>query len=569
MTLVFWNTRCFAVLIGLFVTLPLAAQNADVFSEQVSYDYMLLMSMSGNTRLDAYGVQPMTVQQVLGLMPPRSGTEQTEFGAFLRNAHSYLRDYYAPLDTSVAADGSSLWFGYGASSNRIRAYAYGDSSARVMGDIAALARGGSTTVVGNNESYLLGRLGARAMGNISKNLGFFADFSNGVRLNGSPLRIAATDAVLSRTLKFVGDEQKFFDRYIGYVQYQSQYLRLRVGRDQTGWGFSPIDNMVHSRNAPLSDGFFMDVPYKSVRFTFNHTTVEGVDIKGVPFSGKFIASHRLQISPAEWCSFAVSDMIVYSGRGFDLAYFNPLAFFVSGGLGTRERSDKDNSLLALDMLFRPFRNTTVYGTVVADDIDFSTITDTSFAGNNNKYAYQVGASHLAMIGSFPLLFTTEYVRINAFTFSHRQVNNSWTNLGAPVGYGMQPNSDRLAVQAKLWFTPRTFLQVDADYTRWGENILDNTGNILTADWNGFTYAVGNMGGNMLRGDGDFLFPPEYRVGNRFLRGRISHTRRIGAWFSSEVFPNIFTDVRMNLTNRNGGNSPTESFWFSFEIRVGY
>ena len=225
------------------------------------------------------------------------------------------------------------------------------------------------------------------------------------------------------------------------------------------------------------------------------------------------------------------------------------------------------------MVVRPFHNTMLYASLLADDISFSSITDTSSDGNNNKFAFQFGGSRLFFLNESPLLVSAEYVRVTPFTYSHRQISNSWTHLGAPLGYNIQPNSDRLALQAKYWLTPRTYLKIDADYTRWGENILDSNSVILTktvdlGNGNIMRLPIGNVGGDMLRGDGDFL-PYPYNVGNSFLRGNVSHTRRIQAWLSSQIFQNIFADARLQYLSRTGGNYPINQLWFSLEIRIGY
>jgi hypothetical protein len=55
----------------------------------------------------------------------------------------------------------------------------------------------------------------------------------------------------------------------------------------------------------------------------------------------------------------------------------------------------------------------------------------------------------------------------------------------------------------------------------------------------------------------------------FLRGNVSHQRRLRLWFSAEWMPNIFTDLRVGYTNRNGGNTPEDFFFGSLELRVGY
>ena len=166
------------------------------------------------------------------------------------------------------------------------------------------------------------------------------------------------------------------------------------------------------------------------------------------------------------------------------------------------------------------------------------------------------------------LLSVEYARVDPFTFTHRTNNASYTTLGTPVGYELSPNADRVALQARHWFSPRTFIRLDVDYTRHGENILDSNGAIAKGEdprfpGSGIMVPVGNTGGDVLRGDGDFLY------GNSFLRGNASHQRRVRLWFSAEWWSNVFSDVRIGYANRNGGNNPEEFFFASFEIRIGY
>jgi hypothetical protein len=110
------------------------------------------------------------------------------------------------------------------------------------------------------------------------------------------------------------------------------------------------------------------------------------------------------------------------------------------------------------------------------------------------------------------------------------------------------------------------VRLDLDYTRHGENLLDSAGNILMGDnprFPGAQAPIGNVGGDILRGDGDDL------VGNRFLRGNVSYQRRVQLWFSAEWWPNVFTDLRVGYTNRNGGNTPGDFLFTQLELRFGY
>ena len=530
----------------------LLAQNVDVNAERVSMDNALLRTLDGSASALSSSVWPAYIGNV----------DTTASNAY----SSYALNYYWPL-VAQRPDTTEV---FAQLHGRYRGLVFNDGVARVQADLGFMARPGTTSSSGASESFLLARASARVMGSLGNNLGFFLDLSNGSRLRGSASRIAQTDPTLARTLKFTIEDSAFFDRYIGYVQYQSEYLRIRYGREALQFGNSPIDNFVHSINAPLLDGVLIDVPYKRVRFTMTHSAANGLDTANKAVPGKYIATHRIAVEPTDWLSVGLNDMIVYWGRGLDMAYLNPLAFFVSAGLSTQERNANDNSLIGADITLRPVTGLMVYGSLIVDDLSYTTLSDTSAGGSNNKFAYQLGVSQsLGQQGAASRsMVSTEYARIDAFTFSHRSINASYTTMGAPIGYDMQPNSDRLALQLRHWLTPRTSIRVDLDYTRHGENILDSKGNVLLGEdprypGSGIQVPIGNVGGDILRGDGDAL------SGNAFLRGNVSHQRRARLWFSAEWSNNIFTDLNIGYTNRNGGNSPTDFFFGALEIRVGY
>ncbi len=310
--------------------------------------------------------------------------------------------------------------------------------------------------------------------------------------------------------------------------------------------------------------------YGALRFSYLHAAAIGSDASGRDVPTKFIAAHRLQVDPSPQLSVAISDAIVYSGRGIDLAYLNPLGFYVSNGMLSGERNERDNSLLAAEVGWRPLDGTLLYGTLLADDIGFSTLADTSWRGNNNKYAWHLGGAQLLRTADVPIIIAAEYVRINPFVYAHRTIVNSWTSQGEVLGALQQPNSDRWTLAVTLLLAPRMRLALRADYIRWGENWLDSTGHVRTAVLPGTTLAVpvGNVGGDANDGNGDVL-PEPFAVGNRFLRGNVSHTRRVQAWVSLEPIANVFFDLRAEYVLRTGGNTPLERWWWWVQLRIGY
>ncbi len=397
------------------------------------------------------------------------------------------------------------------------------------------------------------------MGNYARTFEFFLELTNGRSAFGQDSVALFTDPLLVGSTKFF--EDNFYDRYRGYIQAQWKHFRVRYGRDRMSIGFSPIDNLALSaRTAPM-DGLVADMEYGGFRFTAIHAGIEGLDTNNRAVLNKFFALHRISFEPSDQFAFAITDMMIYSGRGVDFTYLNPLSFYVSAGLGTLQKNREDNSSLQFDIAWRPkylLPNTLIYGAWFIDDINLSTIGKQIPGANTNKFAFQLGASWTS--DALPLMLTTEYVRIDPFVYAHRSMVNSYTHFGRSIGYQMQPNSDRIALQARYWLSPRTTIHLEADYTRSGENFLAPNGKILT---NNLNWAIGNVGSDIARGDDDVLI---YRA---FLSGNRSETRRIRATLSTEFFPNVFCDANLQYESRTGGNTPRTSTTLWLEFRVGY
>ncbi|GBD07252.1 hypothetical protein HRbin21_01068 [bacterium HR21] len=521
----------------------LSAQNVDALSDPWTYGLAFRRILLGPAPLQQIVLWPIPVGELAGLLP---GSEQPPYAQW--------------LDSAVQRPGFQLVPSVG--SHRFLLGA-SDSLLQLLLHLSLMSRTGVARYGDTTSSFLLARLGGQAFVRYRDVLEGFLDISNGARLAGPPEAALRTDPSLGRILKFTIEGQRYFDRYAGYLQLRWGSARVRLGREVLSLGYSPIDNLILSAQAPMLDGVLLDITHSRLRFTYLHAAAEGTDTAGAPVPSKYIALHRLGWEPFPGLSLALYDMIVYSGRGFDLAYANPLAFFVSAGLQTAERSNRDNSLLALELALRPRPRVLLYGTLLVDDLNYSTLFDTSIAGNTNKFAFQLGAATLLPVGPLGLQVAAEYVRIGPFVYTHRTIVNSWTHLNAPLGYSMQPNSDRVALQLRSWLAPRAMLTLTADYTRHGENLLGPDGKLLTEVRNGVIVPIGNVGGDILRGDGDMLAP------NRFLRGVRSSTRRFQLQLAAEWLPNLRGFVTVGYLHRSGGNAPTRQLWGVLEIRLGY
>lgn len=575
-----WRSICGVA----FLPLVLHAQTVDIENDPVTADYVFLQTLRGYGRMSAYSIAPMRLASVEMMMRRHTQTDvHTELSTSLAQ---YSAEYNAPLlrsraypvsvrgkrpDTLALLPVNELhWFKNEA--GRFRGLTYQDSLIHLMADIQMMSRLTLFDQTTPNDAPRfplspnplsgtvgVGRIGARVMGSYDNTIDFFLELTNGRTLSGKDSIALLTDPLLVGSTKFF--EDNFFDRYRGYIQVKWEYFRIRYGRDRMSIGFSPIDNLALSaRTAPM-DGVVAEAEYGGFRFTALHNAIEGLDTANNAVLNKFLALHRISFEPSEELTFAITDMMIYSGRGIDFTYLNPISFYVSAGLGTLQKNRQDNSALQFDFAVRPKKllpNTMIYGAWFLDDININSLGKKTGQSNINKFAYQLGVAWTSDV--LPMALTTEYVRIDPFVYSHRSMVNSYTHFNRSIGYQMQPNSDRFALQARWWFAPRTTMLVEADYTRMGENILD-TGGMIVRDL--FLQPFGNAGSDVLRGDGDNLV---YRP---FLSGVRADMRRIRMVFSTEVFTNIFCDVNMQYESRTGGNAPRTTLNAWLEVRVGY
>jgi hypothetical protein len=197
----------------LFLATTLRAQNADVNAERVSMDMQLLQAIDGRATLGSMSVWP----QSINTLQRQASTSGDAFGA-------YIDTYYDVLLPETTGD---TLLAFGMHRGRFRGVTYADSIVRTTLDVGMMLRPGYAQDGSTSSTFLLARPSVRIMGSMGGGLGYALDLSNGARLRGAASMIRRTDPTLSRIQKLSIDDSSFFDRYIGYVQYQSVMVAKR------------------------------------------------------------------------------------------------------------------------------------------------------------------------------------------------------------------------------------------------------------------------------------------------------------------------------------------------------
>lgn len=347
---------------------------------------------------------------------------------------------------------------------------------------------------------LLGQLGTRLRGTILKTVGVYLRLSNGIRLGGEredAEKIAFVDPILSSTRKFISEGAKTFDSFEGHLRYAmpNDLVAVTAGRDAMKFGTGFIDQLfLSNKNAAPLDFVKIDLKYKKVRYSFFHGSIVGNDTAGSQLSSKYLVFHRLEIGPVfnNVLKIGFNEMLVYSNVPMNFAFINPISFLTSADLNTElPGKNSNNALLGMDVQLFPVKNLSIQASLLVDDLNFETISDTSRKNGDNKFAFQGGLNWQNAFMLPNLGFTYEYTRIDPFVYSHREMNNSYTHWNLPLGFNMNPNSDEHAFRLNYNFGSRLFISLTYRIQRSGMNITDSLGNI--------TY---NVGSNVLYGKGD-------------------------------------------------------------------
>ena len=384
-------------------------------------------------------------------------------------------------------------------------YSYADSGVTVV--IDALGDASRRNTWGDSlgdANAVLGELGVRIRGTFHDRLGFFLQATNGSLLSGSH-GVALLDNRLLANNRFNATGSTFYDMTKGYLRYDADWLSVMAGREQLLWGAGYADRAVFSDNTVPFDFFRIDLQEGSFHYAFVHGSLVGADSTGHTLSSKYIAAHRVEFNVGKRVRIGFSEAVLYSLQSPNFTLMNPFTFLTSAELSTEMPQKEDNAhntIMWLDVEVTPVKNVRAFGSILVDDLKFSTLTKTDISGNSNKLGWQTGILVNDAFEIPTLVLTGEYTRINPFVLTHWTNYNSYTNWGLSLGPSVPPNTDEWLFQAEYSLSSRLSLRGTVRFQRSGENILDQNGNL-----------VYDAGSNILLGQDHLLHP------NIFLEGR--------------------------------------------------
>ena len=477
---------CLATLLASCLAAPAVAQPEIVPAEHPVYEFLHQQRVRGLLPEYRHEVRPLgrgRIARLLDSLSVRTGSGRTLDHTSATWLARYRREIFEPADAveAVIGPGGRIDIPTGAETEKYLYY-YRDDDWRLALDAVARAQFRAADEPDGLDADAEPFRGISLVpegilqGNYRGIVGFYTGTFNGAQLTGDT-RVLQADPVLA-PLYYIGRADVppgNFDRATASVRAASRVFSAEIAHERLLVGASFDDALILTEGADYFSFVRLGVETRVVQYQFMHGAL-GDQSFAIPGDGdsdvlvgpeRYLAFHRITLNPWRRLGLAFTEMVVYGQRGPELAYLNPV-----NPIKPAEHAlwDRDNSLFALEAVFRPVDGVEAYGTFLADDLDIGLLGENSL---NNKWAVQAGLG--AALG--PALGWIEYTRIEPFVYTHRflldgSFYNAYQHNGFGLGHPLGPNADQVEVGLRAWGPMRTRGVVKARYVRQGENYVD-------------------------------------------------------------------------------------------------
>ncbi len=414
-------------------------------------------------------------------------------------------------------------------SNKIKyIYTYRKEKANLYLEMLGRAMHGQILKPEINNSELFD-IGFRLRGTLFDKLGYNLVVQKG-GVAGSTNYATTFDPRLRYNFKFYENIENIsnYDFTEGYLRFFTEpidkmKLSFQIGREKIKLGYGYGSRLVLSGDHPYLDFIKMDFNYGIINFSSLHATTVGEfhEDRSLNYT-KFYAYNKMKFTFKNLFEAGIGEAIVYTGRGIDLAYLNPFAFYKFEEMSLQ---DRDNGVLFLDFQSDFLKNLELQATFFLDENILSHLQDLELY--SNKSAYQIGIFWYSPFSLSDLSFILEYTKIRPYVYTHTNIKNSYTAHSELLGHRIGPNADEIYTKLSYNFSEKLRGNFEYQHIRSGENIYDALGNL-----------VFNAGGDALQPFRQDVDPQHIK----FLDGERINKDIFTLSFRYEPFREIFFDL---------------------------
>jgi hypothetical protein len=212
------------------------------------------------------------------------------------------------------------------------------------------------------------------------------------------------------------------------------HVQLLVGREYVDWGPSPDGGL-------MVPGARYGIDQLSARVFFRNFRFDAFYGQLFPEPERYMIGHRLEGTFGRTVV-GLSETVIYNGRGPDMVYALPLAWYYANQFN--ERTNDDNVVWSLDAKTTLVRHLTLFGSVLIDDLQFE-----REDGYPDKIAFDAGFRFVS-VQPLGLALHGNYRRAGKYTFSHEDSLSVYVSGAGEIGggdvlLGGEPGGD-----ADLW-----------------------------------------------------------------------------------------------------------------------
>ncbi len=376
-------------------------------------------------------------------------------------------------------------------------------------------------------------IGFRIRGTVFNHLGYnFTAIKGGV--SGNKNFAEAIDPRLLTNFKWIENSENIgnYDFTYGYLKYHTEpykdmHVSLQLGREDVTLGYGYGSKLILSGDNPSMDFIKFNFDYGIINYTSLHASTVGYfSFTPEERYTKYFAHNHLKLKFNNLFDIGIGETMIYSGRGIELGYLSPVAFYKFIEM---EIQDRDNGNLYFDLQTKFVKNLELQATFLLDENILSNLGD--LEKYTNKTAYQLGAFWYQPLNINDLSLILEYTRIRPYVYTHFDIKNNYTAFGANLGHRIGPNADELMIRTNYNFNEWIRGTIEYRYQRKGNNIYADDGTLIK-----------NVGGDIALTHG-YVLPTDRAY---FLDGERVNTNFFSVGFRVEPIRDFIFDISYNL-----------------------
>jgi hypothetical protein len=266
---------------------------------------------------------------------------------------------------------------------------------------------------------------------------------------------------------------------------------------------------------------------------------------------KYAAMHHLSINATKWLNVGLFEGVIFGRKDhFEFQYLNPVIFYrhIEGSVGS-----PDNAVAGLDFKANVAHRMQFYGQFMIDEFILKEVKNnpTSWV---NKFALQVGAKYIDVLGVKNLDVQVETNRVRPFTYSHNDTIANYTHYNQPLAHPLGANFQEFIGILNYQPIPRLTVYARAIYYKQGldSNGVNFGGNIFRD----YTTRIANNGFEVGSGrkatclNATFQVTYELKENLMFDLSLLQRTYEIAGLAGNNKSTTISLGLRLNMFKKN-------------------